>query len=116
MEVHEGQARSIGVDRGDASHGHRDCRAIFGAEGRGVDSGDAPTRPSITRSRPTVDSGDARSRQPRLFSTVRLWTLTTPPSWTLATRLVVIPWTLVTHTNRKESIIPANSLRRQSPH
>jgi hypothetical protein len=112
MEVHEGQARSIGVDCGDAFHGH----ASVGERGReGVDSGDAPSRPSVTRSRPTVDSGDGRSRQSRLFSTVLLWTLATPPLWTLATRLVVIPWTLVTHTNRKESIIPANSLRRQSP-
>jgi hypothetical protein len=113
MEGHEGQARSIGVDCGDAFHGHRECRGS--GAGVGVDSGDAPSRPSVTRSRPTVDSGDGRSSQSRLFSTVLLWTLATPPSWTLATRLVVIPWTLVTHTNRKESIIPANSLRRQSP-
>jgi hypothetical protein len=35
MEVREGQARAIGVDPGDAFHGHTECRAGFWA-GQGV--------------------------------------------------------------------------------
>ena len=33
------------------------------------------------------------------LSTDKAWTLVTPRVWTLMTQLVVIPWTLVTHTN-----------------
>jgi len=50
--------------------------------GRYGDSGGKIPEPDKNIHRASVDSGDA-------------------PSWTLVTRLVVIPWTLATHTNKE---------------
>jgi hypothetical protein len=43
----------------------------------------------------TRDSGELAS----WFSTGFPWSLVTPPYWTLVTRLGVIHWSLVTHSN-----------------